>query len=265
MPMYRKKLGFSDDIRDFFQDVDYLVANFEGVLYEEEKSPFVLLAQRHNRQILTDLKELLPASKIILSLGNNHGADFGFKTFIHTKTVLEEMGFRVVGGRGFESLYLNDDIKLVAATEWSNQSHGYLSFLERAQVFYDDQCFSILYPHWGHEMEYWPRQTFKDQALEHLKRWDLIIGHHSHLPGLINSYPHDKGEKLLAYSLGDSASAVPRRRYRFGMMTKVSIGQNSASQWLVGQGSWRYTHLKSQEKEMVLHTISEPEYLEKRL
>ncbi len=260
MPMYGKKFVLSAEVKALLEGVDYLVCNFEGSFNKSHK---VMLSQPHNESILDDLELILPASKIVLSVANNHAADFGPANLLTTIDKLENRGFHVVGLKGRERIDLGHNINLVAATEWTNQPHGYLSFLEHASKHSQSKDhFNILFPHWCHEMEYFPRDSEIKRAKSLVGEWDMIIGHHSHLPGHITSYDNDR---LVAYSLGDACTGMPRRRYRFGMIVVAEIGTDSSGRTKIGGGKWSYTHLvKSPNKSFELNKLDNDEYFRKR-
>jgi hypothetical protein len=260
MPMYGKKFVLSNEIREMLTGVDYLICNFEGSFNKSNK---VLLSQPHDESILDDLEEILPASKIVLSVANNHAADFGPGNLIDTISKLEKRGYKVIGLKGKEQVDLGDNINLVSATEWSNQPHGYLSFLENSSHHLKpENHFNILYPHWCHEMEYFPRDEEIVRAKDLLNDWDMIIGHHSHLPGLITAYNNDG---LVAYSLGDACTGMPRRRYRFGMIVVTDIGVDGKGDLKTSSGEWSYTHLsKTPKKCFTLKKISNDQYFSSR-
>ncbi len=243
MPMYKKELLFSDEVRSFFSDVDYLVANFEGTLKNDKK---VFLAQAHNEKILDNLTALFNPQKIILSVANNHAADFGYENFLRTCQTLRAKGFLVIGGKDESGITVENSIHIASATEWTNQPHGYLSFLEDHKSFIDSsaKC-NILFPHWCHEMEKYPRPRCIDRAKEMLKDWDAIVGHHSHIPGVVTSYKIGPTHKLVAYSLGNSATGLFRPRYRLGQALKVEIGPTlDGMKWVIGKCQYKYTKLE---------------------
>lgn len=253
MPMYKYGWRLSDEVRGMLGEVDYLVCNFEGLLEgllegtlsgERQK---VLLSQNHNTGILESLKEFLPAEKIILSVANNHSADYGYDYFNQNFEALKREGFKVVGSRDVPSILLDEGINLVAATEWSNQHHGYLSFLEYSVKHVDKNNFNLLYPHWGHELEFYPREKQVRLAKELLNDFDAIVGHHTHIPGPISKYEVNGEEKIVAYSLGDSATGLFRRRYRYGMALTLDFGRNDKGRLELLEGKWCFTQLQKEE------------------
>jgi hypothetical protein len=244
MPMYKYSWALGDGVKDLFKDIDYLVCNFEGLLEGLEDGKSVLLSQNHNRQILNSLKEILPADKIILSVANNHSADYGYEYFKSNIKALKEEGFNVIGARDAGGILLPEGINIVGATQWSNQHHGYLNFLEFAKDSRVDEKLNILYPHWGFELELYPRKEFYSLAMEKLKDWDTIIGHHSHIPGPVTIDSSQSTKKVLAYSLGDSATGLFRRRYRHGIALTLDIETSKSTKAKIISGEWIFTQLR---------------------
>jgi hypothetical protein len=249
MPTYNKKWTPSLEIKKIIQESDYLVCNFEGSI---EAGPRVVLDQIHNPSILESLKTLKAPDKIILSVANNHAADFGYQKFLKSILLLEAEGFKVIGKRDQASIVLNGAVNLVAATEWSNQHHGYLSFMEHAENHLDKKKFNILYPHWGHELELFPRPSQIQVAQNLVKNWDAVIGHHTHVPGVITLLD----SKLVAFSLGDSSTGLPRRRYKCGQIISVEIGLDTNNLWKIGNIEWHFTKLINTKNENQLTVFS---------
>ena len=252
MPMYKKSWSLDNSMKDFFSEIDYLVCNFEGLVSGLMEEGGVLLSQNHSTQILEELTNILPAEKIILSVANNHSADYGIKYFYKNVEFLESLGFKVIGLRDRANIVLEDRINLVGATQWSNQHHGYLSFLENSSDFKVDGKVNILYPHWGYELEMFPRKEFHDQAMTLIEEWDGIVGHHSHIPGPVTVIDSIK-KKPLIYSLGDSSTGLPRRRYKHGIALTLDIGRDVEGGDCISQGTWSFTKLmKASKGSMVL-------------
>jgi poly-gamma-glutamate capsule biosynthesis protein CapA/YwtB (metallophosphatase superfamily) len=255
MPMYKFEWRLSDDIRSLITNSDYLVCNFEGLLSDLEKGKSVLLSQNHNSNILNSLKEILPPEKIILSVANNHSADYGRDYFFKNIEALRSEGFIVIGARDNASYLTPEGINIVAATQWSNQHHGYLSFLENIDGFYSEGMFNLIYPHWGHELEFYPRVEQVDMAKELLEKWDSIVGHHTHIPGPISSYRIGGEDKVVAYSLGDSATGLFRRRYRHGIALTFDFECSNDNKPKLLSGKWSYTHLQKKNTTYVLESV----------
>ncbi len=256
MPMYSKEWLVCDELKERISSLDYLVCNFEGLLTRDSS---VLLGQYHNENILESLKSLLPASQIILSVANNHSADSGYQSFLENIDILESHGFLVIGSKEKPSIELNGHINLVASTQWSNQHHGYLSFFENSENHLKENYVNILYPHWNNELELYPRPEQEELASRLLDDWDAIIGHHTHIPGPITKYIKNNVGKLVAYSLGDSTTALPRPMYRHGMFVEIDTGVSS-----VLKGRWEFTKLVTYKNQIEL-TINQKSFEEHEL
>ena len=71
-----------------------------------------------------------------------------------------------------------------------------------------------------------------------LKNWNLIYGHHPHVPQPITKY----GPRLLAYSGGNLTSSKTRKKHISGLVMKCQIGQiKNTSQLEIGKVEWSYT------------------------
>lgn len=252
MPTYNKKWTPSAEIKKIIQECDYLVCNFEGSV---EAGPRVMLDQIHNPSILEALKALKSADKIILSVANNHAADFGYAKFLKSINLYEAQGFKIIGKRDQTNIVLNGAVNLVAATKWSNQHHGYLSFMEHAENHLDVNKFNILYPHWGYELELFPRPSQIQEAHNLVKYWDAVIGHHTHVPGVITLMD----SKLVAFSLGDSSTGLPRKRYKYGQILSIEIGPDASNLWKIGNVEWHFTKLINTKTENQLTVFSKNE------
>ncbi len=246
MPLLNANWIISDEAKLFFSDIDYLICNFEGVLFKANK--WVTFKLVHNKEdILLKLQEFLPANKIVLSFANNHSADGGYSNYLKTIERLRSMGFMVIGEREDPGIILDNAINIVAATKWSNQAHGYLSFLEHSDKHYNPKAkFNLLYPHWGYELELYPRPDFIDEAKYYLKKWDGIIGHHSHMPAPVTN----ENGKILAYSLGDSVTGLSVNHYQHGIALKMEVGPNTEGDWKVGKLDWRYSKINKENKNL---------------
>jgi len=70
-----------------------------------------------------------------------------------------------------------------------------------------------------------------------IKDWDLIYGHHSHIPQPITNY----GSKLLAFSGGNFTSSKTRKKHISGLIMKCQIGQLKGTEQLrIGKVEWSY-------------------------
>ena len=94
------EMQVGDDVLAFFEDVDYIVGNLEGVLLDPglPAKPFVS-GEKVSTALLSLLKQFNDPSRIILSCANNHAGDYGEPHFRHTVRLLEEEGFQCIGRR----------------------------------------------------------------------------------------------------------------------------------------------------------------------
>ena len=243
MPMLSRQLTVDQSLRERISRADYLVANFEGSL---GSGPWACLQQRHEDALLDTLTNLMPPARIFLSVANNHAADFDYGQFEYTNQRLREKGFQVFGSREVPAVVIDGWLNLVGATQWSNQPHGYLSFLDDAESHCLPDCCNLLYPHWGYEMECYPRPDWIRRAQSLCESFDAIVGHHSHVPGPITRYEDSAGRtKLVAYSLGDACTGLTLARYQHGMVLELDISPESRE---VTAGRWQFlrTHIRGE-------------------
>ena len=240
MPLLSCSLRVDEALTARIAKADYLVANFEGSL---GAGPWACLQQRHQEGLLETLATLMPPERIYLSVANNHAADFDCGQFEYSNQMLRDKGFQVFGTRDQPAVRIDGCINLVGATEWTNQPHGYLSFLEQAETHRRADCCNVLFPHWGYEMECYPRPDWIQRARSLIESFDAIVGHHSHLPGPLTAYTDSKGrETLVAYSLGDATTGLKLHRYQHGMVVDLEICR---TQRQVVAGRWQFvrTHI----------------------
>lgn len=215
MMMRGHDLVFHDDVINFFDDVDAIIGNLEGIVTTE--GPF-LAQQRHeqdtNNDILTQLPRLLSHNvNWLLCLSNNHSIDFGNEAFHNSLMHIQNTPrFDVFGRNDVPNVLVQGlPINITTATEWSNQrTWTCISRYRNTELwsYYRDNRFNIIFPHWGYENERYVRrriqldatalltgqpqvytryQTFIRQHLEKEilpdpnRRWDMIFGHHSHV------------------------------------------------------------------------------------
>ncbi len=244
MDMAGKNASVSKSIKQFVQDCDYLVGNFEATITDADNSGYAL-AQRHSIQILESLAELFAPDKTFLNLANNHAGDFGYKIFSDSMAKLESKGFQVFGTVHKPFVEINNDIRIVAGTTISNIDCDYIVKLEDVITYYAPEKFNVLYPHWGYDLELFPRPATVTLAKELINKFDAIIGHHAHIPQAVTTVNSDEidsdANKLIAYGLGDFCIWEELKHYLYGMVMKLDIGHNSLGKWQIGQVEWRFT------------------------
>jgi hypothetical protein len=250
MKMNNKDLQIDPAVKAFFQNVDFLVGNFEGTISKAKK---VFMVQEHTEGILSSLETLFPPAKFVLSCANNHSGDFGWSEFNKSYQKLKDRGFRVIGQRDEPSIILNDSVNIVSCTDWSNQPNTpYVGYLDQAMVFFHPKAAcNILYPHWGYEMQLYPNPKQIKFGKELLIQWDLIVGHHSHVPQPITSYEINQSNKLLAYGLGDFSTGLTLKKYQQGIVVKLEVGPSKTGRWQVGNVEWKFTRVHEIDKNLM--------------
>ncbi|MDM8554686.1 CapA family protein [Desulfococcaceae bacterium HSG7] len=236
MDMAGKNETVSKNIKLFVQNCDYLVGNFEASITAEKKT--YGLAQRHSPQIMDALANFFAPDKTFLSLANNHAGDFGYKIFSESVAKLESRGFQIIGVTEKPFAEIGSDIRIVAGTAISNYDCDYIVKMEDAVKHYAPDKFNVLYPHWGYDLELFPRPATVTLAKKIITDFDAIIGHHAHNPQPVTV---TNSNKLIAYGLGDFCIWEELKHYLYGMIIKLDIGPNSSGKWQIGQVEWRFT------------------------
>jgi hypothetical protein len=238
MQLKGRELLFSDDLKRFFADADYLIGNLEGTITSTEG---VFMASVHQEGILTALKRLFPPERTVLANANNHTCDFGWAEFDKSYQLQRKHGFQVIGRKDQPSILLHGRINVANVTRWSNQPRAYLAGFDDLEDAFDPAAFNVRTPHWGYEMQRYPKPEQIAEAKNLLAGWDMIVGHHSHAPQVITAYETDDGRRLLAYSLGDFGTHLGIDKYRHGIVVKAEVGPDSEGSWKVGRVEWRCT------------------------
>jgi len=238
LSMKKYHLEFDERLKALAEKSDYVVVNLEGVVTD---NPYISIFYQQNiLEIFLKMTDLKSPESIIISVANNHSADHGYDALMDCIRILSDKGFCVIGTKEQPSFRINDDITITAITEWSNQKNNYLAGLEDVTI--EKGRFNILFPHWGHELELQPRVPLVDRSKDLLKQWDMIVGHHSHIPQAISSYQYGKLNKLVAYSLGDFATQFDRSFYRYGAVLLAEIGVAEGGELAVGNTEWYYSY-----------------------
>jgi poly-gamma-glutamate capsule biosynthesis protein CapA/YwtB (metallophosphatase superfamily) len=242
MPFGQMDLHPGTKLREFLAGSDALIANLEGCIVPAPRRR-ILFGLRHSLAVIDFLEELAPETRIVLSCANNHAADYGFQAFAESCAALEERGIEVIGRRDEPSIVLGGSVSVTACTSWSNQRCRYLATLEEVGEYVTPAAkMNILFPHWGHEMELFPRADQVKRARDLLIRWEAIVGHHSHCPQPVTSNTRG-GRRLVAYSLGDFTSGLVLDKYRHGIVLRVRVGPDSQGRWRAGEVEWAPTRI----------------------
>ncbi len=244
------ELDFDKQFRELAESSDYLVVNLEGIIF---KGPKIGLFSQYNlMETFLKLTEFKCPNRIIVSIANNHAADHGFHGLNQCIKQLEDQGFIVIGTKDNKCLNINNDINITAITELSNQPSDYLPSLSDATP--KEGVYNILYPHWGNEFELYPRPAQIETAKRLIEDWDIIVGHHSHVPQPVSVFTDkNKLKKIVAYSLGDFAIHWMMKKFHYGITLRVEIGKTDQGVWATGrtQHFFNYNNRKPKKKLVV--------------
>ena len=243
MMMPGRRVSFSNELKAFISDADYLVGNFEGTITSGKRG---LLGSKHSENILFELRTLFPPEKTILTNANNHTCDYPKEELDRSIELQRQHGFIPIGLKNTPSVLLDHKVNITSVTKWSNRPCPYLAEIaDSDKLFNSKAVFNILSPHWGYEMQLYPYPKQIDRAKELLSKWDMIIGHHSHVPQVITSYKDAIANRLVAYSLGDFTTFAKPDKYLYGIVVKVEIGPdpNTIGPWKVGKADWRFSYV----------------------
>jgi poly-gamma-glutamate capsule biosynthesis protein CapA/YwtB (metallophosphatase superfamily) len=261
MDLGDRSLEVSPEVQKFIQDSDYFIGNFEATITDAKPRG---MDQVHHEQVLSVLKELYPPSKTFLSISNNHSGDFGQEIFEDSVNKIHKAGFNTFGKVESPSIDINPDIRLTTASMWSNRQCDFIAKLEDIDNKQSKVgAFNILYPHWGYDLELYPRLATIDLAKKYLVDFDAIIGHHSHAPQPITSIRinEESPTKLCAYSLGDFCfgKLLTKHFYNFnyGILLKTKIGKINEDQLAIGNIEWSFTECIQKDPETLLVEMKE--------
>ncbi|NHJ47166.1 MAG: hypothetical protein FK733_05205 [Asgard group archaeon] len=252
MKMKSRDLIIGPGVHRFFDDIDYFVGNFEGIITNRRNE--VVSEQIHPESFLEKLKSLHPPEKTVLSYSNNHANDFGWNEYKKSYNKVRSHGFLVIGRRDEPNILLDNKINLTVASAWSDHPCEFISNFNEVSNYYNPKAkFNIFYPHWGYELQLYPHPTQLQYAALMLKKWDMIIGHHTHNPQPITKMPTKNGNKLVAYSLGNFTYGVLYKIYHhYGIVVKAEIGPDENGIWKVGKVDWEFSLLQFLRNKKVL-------------
>lgn len=241
MMMPGRRIIFSDELKLFFSDADYLVGNFEGTITSARRG---LLGSKHSEQILVDLKALFPSERTILTNANNHTCDYPKEELERSVRLQKQHGYIPIGLKHEPTALLHTNISVASVTRWSNKPCPYLAEFDSVDKVYNPNAvFNILSPHWGYEMQLYPNPKQIKKTKELLNKWDMIVGHHSHIPQVISSHKVNDSDKLVAYSLGDFSTFAKLDKYLYGIVVKTEIGPDAKGKWKTGKVEWRFSYV----------------------
>ncbi len=317
MKMGKYDLKFEKRIQKFFYDVDLIVGNLEGVILMDETKSGGIANQNHNSKILKQLERIVPISrqelkrtKWLLSVSNNHSADFGEEEFKKSRDLINgNPNFYTFGDldKNHSSFPWNssqkmEDLNIVAGTMWTNKkSQNLVTRFKSYNEHYKPGKFNIFFPHWHFENECYVRSKIQRKTinlilrgqykkrnwfvitklLEHFsqkilklppvqkilkffykkskipekeikQKWDLIFGHHSHVPQPIRDY----GMGITGYSGGNFTSSQRRKKHISGLIMKCEICKvNDSNDLKIGKVHWCYTRNERNKKQKEVYVI----------
>lgn len=259
-------LGFSADVITFFNDVNVIIGNLEGIVTNEDCH---LSQQRHIPDILKRLECLLsPNINMLLCLSNNHSIDYGNQAFHDSLIDIQtDPRFNVFGRNDVRNVLVRGlPINIASGTEWSNQNTWTCTSRYRNTelwTYHNDNIlnrvnrFNILFPHWGYENERYVRRRIQFDAtallngepqvysqyqnlIRHrldklilpdpLRKWDLIFGQHSHTP-----QPIMRVDDYLTLPNGD--------RILFHKLVAFSGGNFTSGAWIIRRKKHIYGYM----------------------
>ena len=244
MSMFDKPLQVHESVRAFFAPCDHVVLNFEGVVTSERQ---IAPDQKHTPAIAEVLKALAPAERLLLSLANNHAGDYGEEAAHACASWLTAQGLRHFGLSQSPTFDLAPQVRVITGTEWSNREGQHLAWLQEPGPLCKPGAMNIAYPHWGFELEAFPRRSLVARAERWLEQVDAIVGHHCHMPQPVDTREHLGMRRPVAYSLGDLCFGLASNRrffwpYQWGSVLRMTVGPwaQDPSRWAVGELQWAF-------------------------
>jgi len=188
---------FLSGAKEYFENDDLTIVNFEGTLSENGKRQNKQFAFRGNPQYVN----ILTSSSVeAANLANNHSRDYGDVSYEDTITHLENAGIKTFIGEKTE-IYEVNGVKVGLVGIYALTDEG-RELLEPAMQKVKEQEPDIIIVsfHWGAEKATKPNSTQKELAHKAVDLGaNLVIGHHPHVLQGIEKY---NGSYIL-YSLGN--------------------------------------------------------------
>ena len=242
MPMNGRRLSIGKKLSEFVSDGDCLIGNLAGTITGAKRKRWPpALDQRHGTQIIDALSDFFPPKKTYLSVANNHAGDFGKEAFLKSTEALKMRGFGIFGWNEHPCAIINEELRIITGTMWSNRSCDYVFTLDEAEQHIKSEAFNLLYPHFGFELERYPRPDTVKLARGLIQKFDAIVGGHPHCPQPVTRETVSGFARLLAYSLGDFCCGLKMKKYQYGVVLKIEAGQDKSGNWVVGKSQWRLT------------------------
>ena len=318
MKMGDYTLKFEERVKKFFNGVDLIVGNLEGIILIDKTKKDGIATQHHTKKILNNLRGIAlespqpkKCSKWLLCVSNNHSADFDKIDFKKSRNYInKKKNFYAFGDIDIKPSHSvfpwdpaqgMDDINIVTGTMWTNKkSNNLISRFDDYHDQYKPEKFNIFFPHWHYENESYVRSKIQRKAIhlflkgvykerkwniiynlldlfsptgvkrawfqarmkflykkldkgpQFTQKWDLIFGHHSHVPQPIKNY----GRGIIGYSGGNFTSSQRRKKHISGLIMKCEICKvNNSNQLELGKVHWCYTRNERNKKQKEVSVI----------
>jgi gamma-polyglutamate biosynthesis protein CapA len=192
-----------EKIKDVLQAVDFVVANLEGPIITN--APYTPLSG-FQFSFVPEVAPLLAQNNVdLVSLGNNHGYDFGKEGYAETQHYLEASGIASVGNAVSVSTS-------TVLRKLGDRTYAFVSFNVTFPSFKEGEALEliramrmkgqlpIVLVHWGNEYEL--LSSLQQRTLAHAMvdaGASTIVGHHPHVVQEIELY----NNVPIFYSLGN--------------------------------------------------------------
>ncbi len=263
MPINRKPVFLSDDLKSLLSTLDVLVINLEGVITTKKR----FLAQVHHLEIIETIQSLF-SGRLLINVANNHSGDFGVSEFYSHLNHLHTAGLPTFGYKE-QPHFEFEKFRLYPSSLWSNQKFNIINRFdydahEHTKQFLSQSHFNIFLPHWGYEMQLYPIKKHQNSAYRFLNDWDMIIGNHTHCPQPAELIPFESEHRLIAFSLGNFCYDIFNSNQWHGAMVIAGFSCSGLKPKLVSC-TYHFTHQENPKKEIRIKLCNELNYLKRRL
>ncbi len=190
---------FFSNVYDIFNEDSLTIVNFEGTLTDSNQ----FSDKEYNFKGLPIYANILRLGSVeAVTLANNHTYDYGEIGYLDTKINLEKYDIQYFGNET-TAIYNVDDINIGLIGVQTYADTAYIrEIIEESHnnLINDGADFTIIYFHWGNELE-----TIPSQYQVNLARFsidigiEMVVGAHPHVLQPIEIYK----DKTIAYSMGN--------------------------------------------------------------